>query len=95
MKSDPSYSRKLVRDLTERCAFLAVSLKDYKQACVYYKELCKLQEALYGKSLQPTVAIQLYTLGKLMSLVGDPDCLATLSRACDLLSMFFGASYEG
>jgi len=30
-----------------------------------------------------------------MALVGDPDCLATLSRAYEMLELFFGANYQG
>lgn len=61
------YSRKLIRDLLERLAFLEINIGEFQIGVGYQNQLVLFNEKLYGESgsFQPTQAVQLYTLAKL------------------------------
>jgi hypothetical protein len=75
----------ILKDLLERASYICVTLKNYKEASEHQLKLVKLCEKLYlreenhNRLPHPLLAFHYYTLGKLLSSIGEKeDCVLYL-----------------
>ena len=78
----------------EKLVYLAVKLKNFETAAKFQSELTEINEKIYP-TLVTTVAVQQYTLGKLLAQFNPESAAKELAKALDMLKVLYGSTFEG